>query len=197
MAKEIAMRSLRNWLKEEILDRVFPTAQSDTAVSRLQDPIAKPGTTVIPVPQALTGPVSTGTPLPPLVEIFRAEAPEGGTLEMPANVGTASDADLTGLEQGYRYYFDITLDAAKGQTFDTLEQAFSVAGFDHHRPRMSLGDAHVGSSYWKRENGTAHVYIYPAEAQSLRQQGYGVAYDAETPRPRIISSSISFGSSPG
>jgi hypothetical protein len=122
-----------------------------------------------------------------------AQAPEGGTLEPALEVDTpATDADLQGLESGYRYYFDITLDPAKGQTIETLEQAFVVAGFDRHRPRIEMMDAGIGCSYWpKPENGTAHVYIWPHEAQSLRQQGYKVDYDASSPRPRVVSMGFS------
>src|ERR1051325_9232276 len=53
-----------------------------------------------------------------------AQAPEGGTLEPARQVDNpATDSDLQTLEAGYRYFFDITLDAAKRQTIATLEQA--------------------------------------------------------------------------
>ena len=161
-------------------------------------PVQETGLAVIP--RAVEPEVLTGEVLPPetvrqqrIIFAAAAKAPEGGTLEPALEVDQpATDTDLQALESGYRYYFDITLDAAKGQTIAGLEQAFVVAGFDRHRPRLDMGDFAIGMSYWPNaEKGTAHVYIWPHEAQSLRQQGYKVDYDASSPRPRITSMSFS------
>lgn len=178
-----------------LLASLLPDAWTKAANSQVSQ---ETGLAVIP--RTVEPEVLEPEALPPETErgqrvIFAAaaKASEGGTLEPALEVDQpATDSDLQALESGYRYYFDITLDAAKGQTIASLEQAFVVAGFDRHRPRLDMGDFAIGMSYWpNEEKGTAHVYIWPHEAQSLRQQGYKVDYDASSPRPRIVSMGFS------
>ncbi len=178
----------------EFLSGLLPASWKKAAAPQAQE------TGLAVVPRAIEPEVLEGEVLPPetgpgqkLIFAAAAKAPEGGTLEPALQVDNpATDSDLQALESGYRYFFDITLDAAKGQTIATLEDAFKVAGFDQSRPRLDMGDFAIGMSYWPNaEKGTAHVYIWPHEAQSLRQQGYKVDYDASSPRPRIVSMSMS------
>ena len=108
-------------------------------------------------------------------------------------VEPVTDADLLVLDQRSRHFFDIALDGAKSQTFDTLNGAFDVAGFPVHRPKLSFGDTSMGNSYRHDDaKGTANIYAYPCEIQSLRKQGYAVALqDPQPGHPRIGNVSIS------
>lgn len=179
----------------EFLSGLLPASWKKVAAPQAQE------TALAVVPRAVEPEVLEGEVLPPetaepgqkVIFAAAAQAPEGGTLERARRVDNpATDSDLQALESGYRYFFDITLDAAKGQTIAALEEAFMTAGFDQTRPRMDMGDFAIGRSYWSdAEKGTARIYAWPHEVQSLRQQGYKVDYDASTPRPRIVSVSMS------
>ena len=97
------------------------------------------------------------------------------------------DADLLALDQASRHFFDIELNSIKGQDFDTLKSAFNIAGFDIYRPKVSFGDMSAGNSYQHNDvKGTANIYAYPCEIQSLRNQGYAVSLEESQPaHPRI------------
>ena len=90
-----------------------------------------------------------------------------------------------------RTWFEVTLDAGKAQTQDTLKTAFAQAGFDPARPRHSMESMGCefggGISYYPNENG-ASIYVTLDEAfaiaaqdYDLRSEGYG-----QVPRPAPV-----------
>lgn len=75
-----------------------------------------------------------------------------------------------------REFFQIQLDAAKGQSVDTIKAVFEEIGFDMDRPRIDLGDVHIGySCHIHPESGTVEAYLFAAEARAIAAKGYAVA----------------------